>query len=351
METDDSLNYEDTELFSLLGLILEKSAAQPLRDLTDQNVRKLMRVGVRRVTRAFLRNQIDEQVDEIVFQPRLSFRLPPPNGSDPTGLTSETVVLGEDNTFAVLFGVAGSSTTWGAIKNSNLADYGTEPLWIADLEAAALEMAKGRIPAQTDSLCIAGDNSFFRPLVARYEKYQSNSKKCYVVFIPARNRQFAVSLRTSLLLCGLILSVRFRQRILSIVTDLKTMQASSDSLSRKLELLTKLQKEIIAIENESIEFGMSIPKDEHDDHPLLNSFRDGPQKDMLRDEVSWWIMTRSLIFEKISAAKSASTETSPSEAASFVVEKLNKLNEINSTFIMALCEELLYAEKIERPKT
>ena len=351
LETDDSLNYEDTELFSLLGLILERSAAQPLRDLTDQNVRKLMRVGVRRVTRAFLTNQIDEQVDEIVFQPRLSFRLPLPNGNDPTGLTSDTVVLGEDNTFAILFGIAGSSTTWGAIKNSNLADYGTEPLWFADLEAAALEMAKGRIPAQTDSICIAGDNSFFRPLVARYEKYQSNAKKCYVVFIPAPNRQFAVSLRTSLLLCGLILSVRFRQRVLPIVTDLKALQASSNSLSRKLELLTKLQKEIIANENESVEFGMSMPKDEHDDHPVLNSFRDGPQKDKLRDEISWWVMARNLIFEKISAAKSQSKETSPSDATSFVVEKLEKLSEINSRFITALCEELLYAEKIERPKT
>ena len=122
-------------------------------------------------------------------------------------------------------------------------------------------------------------------------------------------------------------------------------------MSRKLELLTKLQKEIIANENESVEFGMSIPKDEHDDHPLLNSFRDGPQKDKLRDEVSWWMVTKSLIFEKISAAKSASKETSSSDATSFVVEKLSKLNEINSTFIMALCEELLYAEKIERPKT
>jgi hypothetical protein len=96
---------------------------------------------------------------------------------------------------------------------------------------------------------------------------------------------------------------------------------------------------------------MSIPKDEHDDHPLLNSFRDGPQKDKLRDEVSWWIMTKSLIFAKISAARSASKETSSSDATSFVVEKLEKLSEINSTFIMALCEELLYAEKIERPKT
>ena len=94
-----------------------------------------------------------------------------------------------------------------------------------------------------------------------------------------------------------------------------------------------------------------MPKDEHDDHPVLNSFRDGPQKDKLRDEISWWVMARNLIFEKIFAAKSQSKETSPSDATSFVVEKLEKLSEINSRFITALCEELLYAEKIERPKT
>ena len=95
---------------------------------------------------------------------------------------------------------------------------------------------------------------------------------------------------------ALILSVRFRQRVIPIVTDLKAMQASSNSLFKKLELLTKLQKEIIAIENESVEFGMSMPKDEHDDHPVLNSFRDGPQKDKLRDEISWWVMAKKSYF-------------------------------------------------------
>ena len=76
-ESNDSLDYEDTELFSLLDLIIEKSTGGPLRDLTDPNVRKLMRTGVRRITGAFIRNQPEEAIGEVVFQPRISFKFLP----------------------------------------------------------------------------------------------------------------------------------------------------------------------------------------------------------------------------------------------------------------------------------
>jgi TIR domain len=349
-ESDDSLNYENTELFALLDLIIEKSASEPLRDLTDQSVRKLMRTGVRRITRAFLRNELEERIGEIVFQPRISFRLPAPNESDPAGLTPDTVVDGEDNTLARIFGIAGTSTTWGDIKMNALSDHNTEPLWIADLEAAALDVAKGRIPPQTEFLCAAGDGNFYRPIVARYEYYRSNAKKCYIVFIPSRNRQFALSLRTSLLLSGLILSVRFRQRVLPIIPDLKAVQPSPGSALKNMELLSKLQKEVIGIETEAAEFGLPMPKDEHDDPPLFNGFRDGKTKDALRVEILKWITARNLIFEKISAARSPAKEISASDAASFVIDAFSEMRKINATFINALCEELLYVEKIELPK-
>jgi len=141
--------------------------------------------------------------------------------------------------------------------------------------------------------------------------------------------------------------VRFRQKILPIVADIKAVRPSATSSSKKMELLAKIQKEIVAIETEAVEFGMPTPKDEHDEPVLLNAFRDGEVKDSLRMEIGKWTTTRNLVFDKIVAAKdSGSTE----EAANFLLQEFSNMREINSKFINALCDELLYAEKIEQPK-
>lgn len=78
-ENDDSLSYENTELFDFLKIMLTRSAVSPLRDINDPNVRKLMRDGVPKITRAFVRKSIYEKIDEDVFQPRISFIVPPPS--------------------------------------------------------------------------------------------------------------------------------------------------------------------------------------------------------------------------------------------------------------------------------
>jgi len=306
-----------------------------------------MRTGVRRITNAFLKNQLEESIGEIVFQPRISFKLPPPTDGSLSGLTLDTAVVGEDNTLATMFGIAGNTTTWGVIRKNALSSHNTEPPWIADLETAACSVADGKVPPQTETICLSAEGSFFRPIVARYEKYRSNAKKCYIVFIPSRDRRFSSSLRTSLLLSALILSVRFRQKILPIVADIKAVRPSATPSSKKMELLTKIQKEIVAIETEAVEFGMPTPKDEHDEPVLLNAFRDGEVKDSLRTEIGKWTATRNLMFDKIVAAKdSASTE----EATSFLLQEFSDMREMNAKFINVLCEELLYAEKIEQPK-
>jgi TIR domain len=347
-ENDDTLDYENTELFDLLGLIVETSAHQPLRDLTDPNVRQLVRGGVRKITAAFLRNQLEEVVGEIVFQPRISFMLPPPaRDSEPRGLSSETVVVGYDATLATIFGIAGNTAKWGEIKQIVVSGSSIEPLWFADIEAATNEVAKGRVAAQTEALCFSHEGCFYRPIIARYEKYRSGAKNCYIAFIPTRNRQFNLSHRTSALLSGLILSVRFRQRVLPIVSDLKALEPAASS--KKLDFLTRFQKEVISIETEAVEFGLPVPNDEHDEPPLLNAFRDGRMKDQLRAAIADWTRVKQVIFEKISAARSPNKDVSASEVSSFVIDALSEMRAINGTFVNALSEELLYAEKIEPP--
>lgn len=344
VDNDDSLDYENTELFDLLELIVEKSTTEPLRDLTDPSVRQLMRGGVRRITRAFIRNQLEEIVCEIVFQPRISFMLPPVSAGNPAGLTADTMIVGYEGTLGAIFGVAGGASKWEDIKRNSIVN-DIEALWISDIEAATQEVAQGRIPPQTESLCVSKDGNFYRPIIIRYEKYRSEAKNCYIVFIPARNRQFSLKLRTSLLLSGLILSVRFRQRVLPIVADLKSLNAGASA--KRSELLLKFQKELTGIETEAVEFGLPMPKDEHDDPPLLNGFRDGPLKDGLRSDIHSWINTRMSIFEKIAAARSPTKDVTPVDAANLIIESFNGMSAINGRFINAISEELLYVEKTE----
>ncbi len=348
-ENDDSINYESTDLFALLSLILTRSTTEPLANVNDPNVRKRMRNCVRKITLAFVRNRIDDRIGEDVFQPRISFIIPAQTQREADGLTSATVVTGEFNALPNIFTIAGTSTTWGDIKGVASAKRGNEmtPLWIYDLEAAARDLAGGKVPRQTDFLCLGNDDKFYRPIIARTENFRSKAKKCYVAFIPSRDRRFNVSFRTSLLLSALILSIRFRQRVLPLADDIAKAQNLPER--KKGELLQKLQQEIVLVEAEAEEFGMKAPKDVHDDPSILNGFRDGPGKDVLRDEIGKWTAARMSIFNGIRDAQSPTKDATWSDAASVVINSFEGMKGMNSTFIDELCNELLYAEKIETP--
>lgn len=348
-ENDDSLHYENTELFDFLKLILTRSTSAPLADLDDPNVRKRMRSCVRKITLAFVRNRVDDRIGEDVFQPRISFIVPPSSQKETDGLTPASVITGEFNALPTIFTIAGTSTTWADIKAIASAQSGNEmtPLWINDMEAAARDVALGKIPKQTDFLCLGNDGKFYRPIIARNENFRSKAKRCYVAFIPSRDRRFNLSFRTSLLLSALILSIRFRQRVLPLVDDIGKAQNFPEK--KKAELLQKLQQEIVLVEAEAEEFGLSPPKDEHEDPPVLNGFRDGAEKEILRQEIIKWSTTRVSIFDKIRDAQSPTKDATWSDAANVVIGAFAGMKAINSTFIDQLCNELLYAEKIEAP--
>jgi hypothetical protein len=340
VKNDDSHDYENTDLFKLFETIITRSKSNPLRDTGDQNVRRLMRDGVRRITRAFMNTQ--NVIAEVVFQPRISFELPPPSENSSSGLTPDTKVEGYEGTLGQIFGISGGLTKWGEIKRGSVSADNIEARWIGDVETATTEVSSNRLPSQTEALCISHDGAFFRPLVARYEKYRNDAKKCHVAFIPVRNRKFNLGMKTSLLLSGLILSVRFRQRILPIIDELKGLDRAAS-----MPLLLKFLKELTTIETEALEYGISAPADDHDEPPLLNAFREGLVKESLRAKIIAWTNVRKLFFEKILAAHKKNV--SPSDAASFLLECLADIHETNSMFIQRITEELLIAQRIEAP--
>ena len=174
-----------------------------------------------------------------------------------------------------------------------------EPVWISDLEEAALKLSSNNVPIQPITLCLAKDTNFYVPIMARYELFRSGKKRCYVAFIPSQSRNFASTMRSSILLTGLILSVRFRQRVLPIVAELKAIRPGDAAANRRMDVLSKLLRELVAIENEAVEFGLPAVRDEHDEPPLGDAFRDGPKKEEFRREILDWAVIRNTFIEKV----------------------------------------------------
>jgi hypothetical protein len=201
------------------------------------------------------------------------------------------------------------------------------------------------VPRQTDFLCFGSDEKYYRPIIARYEKFRSGAKKCYVAFIPSRDRRFNLTFKTSLILSALILSIRFRQRVLPLAEDLKKLEHAPEP--RKAGCCRRSRTRSSWWRAEAMEFGLIPPEDEHDEPPLLSSFRDGPQKDFLRREIIRWSATRMKIFTTIGDARDPAKTSSWSEAATAVISGFANLYQINGRFVDLLCDELLYAERVE----
>src|SRR6202007_2419448 len=125
------------------------------------------------------------------------------------------------------------------------------------------------------------------------------------------------------------------QRVLPLVDELSKNENCPEK--KKAELLQKLQSEVVLVEAEAEEFGLSPPKDEHDDPPLLNAFRDGPERELLRLEIINWSKTRTAIFDKIRDAQSPTKDATWSDAANLVTGALAGMKAINSNFIDKLC--------------
>jgi hypothetical protein len=69
-------------------------------------------------------------------------------------------------------------------------------------------------------------------------------------------------------------------------------------------------------------------------------------KEFMRKGIYDWFKSRTDIFDVFGAAQNPSKETSWSEAASVVLQRLGSLKEVNGGFIAKLCSELLYLERV-----
>jgi hypothetical protein len=343
---EDTSSFENTEAFSFFENLIQLSGTQPLRDLADQNVRSLLRENARRLIRAFVDMQSEAKLPEIVLQPRISFRLPSTIDSTPVKLSPNTKVLGYEASLSILFGIAGTESTWGAIKARCREQDDSDPLWIGDVEIAAEQVSQNLVPDQPTGLCLAKtDRKIYRVLMARFEPFRSGARVCYVVFIPSRPRSFDVRQRTSIFLSALILSIRFRQKILPFIKTIQDLRKNN-----KLDGLLRLERELHEIETESQEFGLHLPEDEEDDPPLVREFREGENKLFVQKSIQSWSISRRVLTEVFTRVREPDPNVGRIDAAiegsDVVVNELQKFQEVNGRFIQVLTEELLFTEKV-----
>jgi hypothetical protein len=342
----DTSAFEDTECFRLFQSIIERSTEEPLRNLADSSGRKVLREQARLLIRAFVEAQFDARLPEVVLQPRISFRLPPSIDGKAVVLSDDVKVSGYDSSLRNIFGIADTETTWGDIKRRVQEVGGRSPIWLGEVEGAAAQVARGLVPEQPDGMCISqSDGKFYRVIFARYEPHRNGARRCYVLFILTPTRRFDVRSSTSVLLSALILSIRFRQKILPFIDRIRDA-----SQNEKKEILCNFERDLHQVEAEAREFGLALQEGEDDDAPLMRVIRDGDRKAFMAENSKSWTIGRQAIVKAILPLRAKNMEVPMADAIAvaekITLQELDKVRRVNGKFIQELTEELLYNEKI-----
>jgi len=344
--TENLSPFESTDAYKMFANIIKHSAQVPLRDLTDRDVRFLVCDQARNLIRAFVEFGEDQLLTEVVLQPRISFRLPP----GAVGMTDDIIVTGYDSALRDIFTIVGAETTWGNIKQLVREADGNDPLWITDVEDAASQVSRDTVPEQPDGLCRSVMKAeaplrFYRVLFGRYVPSLKGFRTCYVSFVASRPRQFDIRKKSSILLSAIILSIRFRQRILPYIETIgQTPRAT------KLQNLLALERALHQVETEAIEFGLVLPAGE-DETPLMQVMRDGDKKEFMKQTTAEWTVSRQALGAAIIRLRRAGTEEARTEALGeaerIVTGELQKIRTVNGKFIKILAEELMFLENLE----
>jgi hypothetical protein len=339
--------FENTPIFNCFKTIISKSREEPLQDLTDTSIRRVLKTNSRTLISAFINHTIDRKLDEIVFQPRISFWLIPPAGqsSGPSKLIADTPVTADGDVLKELFGLIGKRTTWGTIKASCSEETGNEPAWVNEVEAAAEQVSRDRQPKQPAGLhWRKSDQKFFRVIFARCDPYTSGSRLCYILFIPRSRRDFDVKEKTSILLSSLILSIRFRQRVLPLAEKLQAVPRKGKS-----EGVLEIEKKLLEIETEALEFCLQTPDDDPEEFPILEVFREGQNKLFVEQSIVSWQTIRGVlagVFKRVKSADPVDLNEIAFEGTTVIVNELKDYQEVNGKFIRVLTEELLFLERV-----
>jgi len=335
-EPSGNLQLEETSSFALLERMLKSTG----RDTNPKDERRRLREKAHALITAFLGAGRESAVEDHPLQPRISFILPP-RGQ----LSRDTIITGWDKSLTQLFSITSETTTWqnicACVSRGGVLDAKNVPLWISDIEQAAALIASNFLPDRVDHKCRL-KGRFYRVFPARYEDLKSGSKRVFVSFLPSSIRPFDLRERISTLLSGLILSIRFRERLIPKALGLRNL-ADTDKKAGVMDFY----RELLAVETESAELGLAINDDDvpEAETPLLSAFRDGEVKNELEAEIRKWHADR-LTIEKLISDFCSNRDT-----VDEVIDKLNSIflgrQSINSLFVTAIIDELKYVSHID----
>jgi hypothetical protein len=352
----DNMAIEKTPIYSFLTAILERSEEQPLRNTSDSVVRKLIRDQARRFISAFLKEQIDAKLPEIPLQPRISMILPAAAKGTVPALDPTTEVTGWERALPDLFGINGTKTTWGQIKAAFELPGGASALWIEDIEEALRQVAIDRVPMQAEMRCHAKTGEFYRPIVARYAPFVSGRREVFIMFLQVPRRSLLPKeagrvaagylSKQHVLLIALMFAFRFKQRVLPLI-DSASSAESGVSETALNSVLVRIEREIVILENESVEFGFELSEDPSAHSPVSDHISDEKDREEVGRITTQWKQVRKQLVDLLSDARNPRTETRAADVSKDVISGLRAMKEPNKVFTQIILRELIKSEGLD----
>lgn len=117
----------------------------------------------------------------------------------------------------------------------------------------------------------------------------------------------------------------------------------------KIEGVLEIEKKLLEIETEAIEFGLQTPDDDPEEMPILEVFREGENKLFVEQAIASWQPSRRAlagVFKSVKSADPVDRNEIAVEGAAVVVNELKRYQQVNGKFIRVLTEELMFLEKV-----
>ena len=326
--------FDDLAIYNLLERMLKNSPEMPLRETTDLSMKEMLREELFKLINLFASAGPNDVRIEKSLQPRISFERFPGQKLSP-----DTIVKGYDQSLRLLFSIETDETTWGKVIEVCKSSNNGKPTWLSDIEQAAADILVNETPENHGNKCILG-KVIYRVIVARYEVYKDERRAIYIAFIPASTQPFDLTKSSSTLLSSLILSVRFREQIIPMVTTLREAKDKPETLEASLREFYRL---LVAVEMEARQFGLvldnNIPGEEA---PLTVVVKDRNRRTIIQTSIDDWAADRRSI-EEMFVEKPIDFHSSEQtqQCAQQIADMLEKITDVNATFIELITAELL----------
>lgn len=333
----ENKDLDDTAIFNLLVQMLDNHPSHPVRNTKELGVQRDIREQSFRIISTFLAAGANEVIKDEPLQPRLSYEL-----NLKGSLSDVTVVRGYDKSLDRLFSISTDETSWGEIVGVCCSGGKPKPVWMSDLEAAAVKIGDRKTPDLPASKCVLKDE-VYRVYTSRYEIYKSEKRVVYVSFLPAVGKTFDLRRDSATLLSSLILSVRFRERLIPMC---EALGQSADPAATMVDFYRSL----LAIEIEAQQFGLTLDTDSGRDAPLASVVRDPDNRKIVEAGIDQWLRFRREIDGMFIADRA---DRNPLADARRLAQILTAIEPTNTRFIKAITEELLAEvrrEEIEKRK-